>query len=77
MHEKIQQKKRDLEDKKLQKEDEERQKKMKEEEEQETKARKDATKISIIQPKIKAESYEITDIDLIDPMEDNPSKILQ
>lgn len=77
MHEKIQQKKRDLEERKLQKEDEERQKKMKEEEEAEIKARKDATKISIIQPKIKTEAYEITDIDLIDPMEDNPSKILQ
>lgn len=71
MHEKIQKKKKELEEKKLQKEEEERAKKMKEEE-LELKARKDVPEV----PK-KVETFEVHDIEQIDQLEDNPAKILQ
>lgn len=77
MHQKIQQKKKDLEDKKLQREEEERIKKMKEEEEADMKARKDHFKVDPIVPKSRAENYPTHDIDSIDPLIDNPSKLLQ
>lgn len=77
MHDKIQQKKKDLEERKLQKEEEERLKKMKEEEEADMKARKDNLRVEPVVPKAKIENYRIHNIDEIDPLEDNPSKVLQ
>jgi len=77
MHEKIQQKKREIDDKKLQKEEKERLNKAKEEEEADTKALKDESKEEIISTKMKTEQLEALDIDNIDPLEENPSSILK
>jgi len=74
MHDKIQLKKKDIEEKKLQKEEEERLKKMKEEEEADMKTKKDNVKIEPILPKPKVDVVKIQNIDDIDPLEDNPSQ---
>lgn len=76
MHEKIQQKKDDLEEKKLQKEEEERLRKTREEEEADMKARKDYTKSDLVVSNSKQNIFALHDIDDLDPLEDNPSKIL-
>ena len=75
MNDKIQMKKRDIEEKKLQKEEEERLKKMKEEEEADMKAKKD-NKVEPVLPKPKADIVKFHNIDDIDPIEENPSQNL-
>jgi len=77
MHSKIQEKKREIDEKRLLKEEKERLAKMKEEEEIDAKARKDIIKEEVATPKLKSQNYELLDIDVIDPIEDNPAKILK
>ena len=77
MYQKIQLKKQELEDKKLFKEEQERRKKMKEEEEADAKAKRDGVKVEIVRSKTNASFAEIYDIEEIDYMEDNPTKVLQ
>jgi len=77
MHSKIQEKKREIDEKRLLKEEKERLAKMKEEEEIDAKARKDIIKEDVVTPKLKSQNYELLDIDVIDPIEDNPAKILK
>ena len=75
MNDKIQMKKRDIEEKKLQKEEEERLKKMKEEEEADMKAKKD-NKVEPSIPKPKADIVKFHNIDDIDELEENPAQNL-
>lgn len=77
MHQKIQLKKQELEEKKQVKEDQERRKKIKKEEEAEAKAKLDGLKIKPMINKQKVSHVEVHDIDIFDALEDNPTKILQ
>ena len=77
MHQKIQLKKQELEDKKQYKEEQERRKKMREEEEADAKAKRDGVKVDIVQSKSNNSFAEVYDIEEIDYMEDNPTKVLQ
>jgi hypothetical protein len=73
MHEKIQKKKQDIEEKRLIKEEEERLKCMKEE--SELKNKKDKVKIEPVEKKT-VNFGALPDIDDIDPLEPNPSEVL-